>query len=151
MGRHFTHSAKCLKLNKKPFEPMFRQVLHTPHLHIFTAPTGGEKLSSMKSAFLIGQTDCVYVPPTMREMAPCVSDSDWSARMLCVCPTNAGWKHQLLIGRRHEKERTPTSDCQVVFIGVSPTKNDNFYLVIGLFKRSCCFNLTSYYYDSFMI
>ena len=37
----------------------------------------------------------------MREMAPCVSASDSLARMLCVCPTNAGCKHRLLIGRRH--------------------------------------------------
>ena len=99
----------------------------------------------------------------MCEMAPCVSASDWSARMLCVCPNNAGCKHRLLIGRWHvecmshqvmgfwKKKRTPTSDCQVVFIGVSPSKYDNFHLVIDLFKRSCCFFLTPQYYDSFMI
>ena len=62
--------------------------------------------------------------------------------MSSVCPTK-WWVF--------EKERTPTSDCQVVSVGVSPTKYDIFLLVIDLFKRSCCFFLTPHYYDSFMM
>ena len=62
--------------------------------------------------------------------------------MSSVCPTK--WSV-------FEKERTLTSDCQVVSVGVSPTKYDIFLLVIDLFKRSCCFFLTPHYYDSFMM
>ena len=88
---------------------------------------------------LIGRRECcVYVPPTR-----VVNFGFWLVDdMSSVCPTK-WWVF--------EKERTPTSDCQVVFIGVSPTKYDNFLFVIDLFKRSCCFILTPHYYDSFMM
>ena len=51
--------------------------------------------------------------------------------------------------------RTPTSDRQVgtriVFIGVSPTKYDNFLLVIDLFIVHVASFVTPHYNDSFMI
>ena len=101
MGPHFTQIAKCLKLTKKSFEPMFHQVPYTPHLHMSLCR---QKLSSMKSAFL-------YVPPTMREVASSVSGSEWSARMLYVCMSHQrGLKNRLLIGRRHPKVYVPPSD-----------------------------------------
>ena len=53
-----------------------------------------------------------------------ISASDWSTTTQSVCPTK-WWVF--------EKGRTPTSDCQVVFIGVSPIKYDNFLLGIDLF------------------
>ena len=52
------------------------------------------------------------------------SASDWSTTTQSVCPTK-WWVF--------EKGRTPTSDCQGVFIGVSPIKYDNFLLGIVLF------------------
>ena len=88
---------------------------------------------------LIGWRECcVYVPPTRVENIGFWLVDDMSS----VGPTK-WWVF--------EKRRKPTSDCQVVFIGGSPTKYDVFLLVIDLFKRSCCFILTPHYYDSFMM